>query len=392
MEKTMNYKHLYSEFLSRSKNISLTSHSHHFWPDCTLKAVRDYWFDSATYSDQKWDIILGVKYKEYKHFLADELNLQTSQFNLTLASNTHELLTRIISSTFAQNKKSKILSTTGEFHSFRRQALLWKKHSVIDLDLISTDKLFNPDELENRLSNNYDVLFFSHVFFNSGEVFPYFDLLKKYKQKNPHSLIIIDGYHSFMAIPIDWSLYVNDFIFLAGSYKYAQAGEGLCFAVTPQSQKIETQLSGWFANFAHLSSENEEELTSFDDHFFLFGATQDFSTLYKSCEVFKMFKENHLSTEKILNHSRALEILFLNHIHLNSELKEILLRSNKENRGRFLCLKDKRAQRFSDALLTFGINTDVRGETLRLSFALYHTSEDIPKIVELFNQAWKALS
>ena len=44
---------------------------------------------------------------------------------------------------------------------------------------------------------------------------------------------MIDGYHGFMALPTDFAAIAGRAFYLAGGYKYAMAGEGVCFMHCP---------------------------------------------------------------------------------------------------------------------------------------------------------------
>jgi kynureninase len=157
----------------------------------------------------------------------------------------------------------------------------------------------------------------------------------------------------------------------------------LCFAITPKKMKLKAIISGWFANFSHLESQSDDDHTLYDEGFFLFGATQDFSALYKACHVFELLEEHGLSTKSILEYVRELEDIFLN----ATTLKSLIVNSNgpREKRGRFLCLVHKNANELAKELLKNGVRTDVRGETLRFSFSLYHNKDDALLSAKAFN-------
>ena len=46
-------------------------------------------------------------------------------------------------------------------------------------------------------------------------------------------MLALDGYHAFLARPVDLSGLADRAFFLAGGYKYAMAGEGACFLHCP---------------------------------------------------------------------------------------------------------------------------------------------------------------
>ena len=75
-------------------------------------------------------------------------------------------------------------------------------------------------------------MFVSQVFFNSGYALPDIDALVD-AVATPERLVVIDGYHAFLALPVDLSRIADRAFYLAGGYKYAMAGEGACFMHCP---------------------------------------------------------------------------------------------------------------------------------------------------------------
>jgi len=51
--------------------------------------------------------------------------------------------------------------------------------------------------------------------------------------------------------------------------------------------------------------------------------------------------------------------------------------------ARFLAFRTPQAQRWHDELLAANCVTDVRGDVLRIGFAIYHDDEDVGRLVEL---------
>ena len=47
--------------------------------------------------------------------------------------------------------------------------------------------------------------------------------------RNPETLVVIDGYHGFCAVPTSLRAIEDRAFYLAGGYKYAMSGEGVCF-------------------------------------------------------------------------------------------------------------------------------------------------------------------
>lgn len=96
-----------------------------------------------------------------------------------------------------------------------RQINRSQEESYIECELVPTQPF---DTFTSRLmakikSENYDMIFFSHVFFNSGMAIKNLEEIVDAVQSND-TIIVIDGYHSFMALPINLSK-LEDRIFLS---------------------------------------------------------------------------------------------------------------------------------------------------------------------------------
>jgi len=68
------------------------------------------------------------------------------------------------------------------------------------------------------------------------------------------TFIVIDGYHGFMARPTDLSKVDDRVFYVGGGYKYAMAGEGVCFLHCPPGYGLRPRDTGWFAEFGTLAS------------------------------------------------------------------------------------------------------------------------------------------
>lgn len=315
---------LFSKFLNLHRTEQwYTAHSHHFWPDCTQQAVLDYWNDSARYVDDKWDIIFGEKIPLIKSYLAEWLEIShTNQF--AFAPNTHEIVYRLLTS-FKPGKKIKVLTTKSEFHSFSRQIKIFEEQGLAEVDYVATEPYENfKKQMLEKVNTSYDLIFLSHVFFNSGMVIDKQTLDHVYMQtKDSNTLVVLDAYHSFMALPFSMKPYEEHFCYLAGSYKYAGAGEGFCFMYIPPKWQLEPIYSGWFADFSGLSAKGDK--IKYDQGASsMLGSTMDYSTLYKLISVLKTYKDLNITPEAIHQTVLQKQVQFLEHIQEMSFTENIL--------------------------------------------------------------------
>lgn len=370
------YKKYYSHFLTANPQIQhYASHSHHYWPDVTRDATLKYWDDSAKYVDDKWGHIFGERIPATQKLIAGILNLSHPE-QIVFAPNTHELVYRLLSC-FDPKKCTSILTSDSEFYSFDRQVNRLQEDQLASVDKVSTHPF---DDFEERFikkinENHYDMIFLSHVFFNSGMA------VKNIKKivdsvKESNTMIVIDGYHGFMALPTDLKEIEDRIFYLAGSYKYAQGGEGCCFLVSPKNSQFRPLYTGWFAGFANLNNDGGNTGYSRDGYRYA-GSTMDFAALYRLEAVLTLFKNEDLTVEKIHQHIQKLQKNFRDHLlsidhHYLTEKN--ILNVDYNHHGHFLTFampSPEHTKALHDELRAMNIWTDFRGSRLRFGFGIY---------------------
>jgi selenocysteine lyase/cysteine desulfurase len=359
---------------------SLESHPNHPWPDATREAHLRFWEDSAHFLDRKWEerILSGVL-PEARRALGKHLNL-TRPDDIALAPNTHELVFRLVSALPAWGKRPvRVLTTDSEFHSFSRQLALWEEAGQATAQRVPTEPFASFPErfLQAARSGQYDLIYVSHVFFNSGYVF---QELKELALAAPESAeVAIDGYHSFAAIPVQLQEVGERCFYLAGGYKYAQAGEGACFmTLPPRAQALRPKNSGWFAAFGSLSEKREgSEVVFPNDGFRYAGATFDPSGWYRFNAVMRLWEYEGIDVEAI--HSRAMTLA--KRLIENLEWPGLVKTGHElERQGNFLAYELPRAAQVHARLAEQEILTDFRGNRLRFGFGLYHDVADVDRL------------
>ncbi len=348
------YQKFYSDFLKAHKNqIHLAAHSHHFWPDSAKKGHLESYEKAVLLSDKKWEYVFETLIPEIKKIIASQIHFTRPQ-DISFASNTHELITKVISSYFEQ-KEIKILTSTCEFHSVARQLKRFEEDKKFQIDYLDPEDDSFENTLETKLSqNNYDIILLSHVFYNSGKILSH-QLIQKIIKLKGKASFLLDAYHGFCAVETDIAPYENDLYYLAGGYKYAQAGEGMCFMTIPSNCQLRPQITGWFASFSTLEKTVAQTRTNYDDNGMRFwGSTQEMSAFYRFRSVWK-----HISI---------------------TQLADQFIEKNLEQCGQFLTLDlatTEKTQKTHFQLLNKGILTDFRGTRLRFGFAPYLSHNDI---------------
>jgi len=370
------YKKYYQRFLNQNSGVQhYASHSHHYWPDVTREAMMQYWDDSAKYVDDKWNYIFSEKVPKTQKLIADILKLSNPQ-QIAFAPNTHELIYRLISC-FDLAKPFRVLTTDAEFHSFERQIERLAEKNSVTVEKVATLPFhdFETRFIEIAKSQTYDLIFLSQVFFNSGLA------VKNLKAivdavTNTDTIIVIDGYHGFMALPTDLSLIEDRIFYVAGSYKYAQGGEGCCFMHIPKNCQLRPEYTGWFAGFSELT--NKSKQVSYPDSGMRFaGSSMEFSALYRLQAVLELFQREDITVESIHKHVQELQRNFLKALRdLNSPVlnEKDILKNDLSHHGHFFAFKlptTELVERIHSHLKKNKLQTDFRADRLRFGFGLY---------------------
>jgi selenocysteine lyase/cysteine desulfurase len=350
------------------------AHSHHPWPDVTFAAQEQAWRDAARLLDRKWEHIFSEIIPAAQRHIARQLALPDPS-SIAFGPNTHSFVLRLLS---CLPPKPRILTTSSEFMSFSRQIARLEEDGLVSVTRIAIEPF---DTFEARFAaeaakGGHDLVFVSHVFFDSGFVVGDLPHIVNAVPSNK-TFIVIDGYHAFMAVPVDFSTLANRCFYLAGGYKYAMAGEGACFLHAPPGYGGRPHDTGWYAGFSALESGGRGVPYAKDGSRFL-GATFDVSALYRFNAVQDWLVRENLSAATMLAHVRGIERAFLSELDksngpLNSR---ILLVPDESRRGRFLALRAPDAGAITAKLAKKNILVDCRGDRLRVGFGIYHEEKD----------------
>ncbi|MFA5584106.1 MAG: aminotransferase class V-fold PLP-dependent enzyme, partial [Bacteriovoracaceae bacterium] len=383
----------YSRFLDgHGDNIHLAAHSHHFWPDVSREGHMEYWDDCAKSSDQKWDKIFSEIIPYAQNKIADILNLKDPQ-QIVFAPNTHELTSRLLS-TFLGTKNLSVLTTDSEFHSWKRQITRLEELDGVNVSWLSTKNLLNDRSaflasIIEELKKAPDLFFISQVFFDSGLALSTAELESLLPHLHQRTTMVIDGYHGFAAIPTDLSSLEGKVFYLAGGYKYAQAGEGAAFMVIPQ-KNLRPAYTGWFAQFANLSQTTDQLVGYSQDFMSFMGSTQDMSGLYRFRSVWQLFDTLDLDIKTIHNHVKALQKKFLSELNdkLVTKFDLTLIWNESFEHGHFLTYlasSEEKASEVEKELKEKGVLIDRRANRLRFGFGLYHTEKTLVDLEKRLN-------
>jgi selenocysteine lyase/cysteine desulfurase len=383
---TLSFRPLFSKsFTAAPDRLHFAAHSHHLWPDASFEGQVECWEDAARLADLKWDRVMGEVWPEAEARVAAELG-SGDPSAIVFASNTHDFLIRLAAACpRAGNGPLRVLMSDGEFHSARRQMARWVESGDIELTRVATEPFddFTDRFLEAAASGHSDLVLVSHVLFNSGRMFEGLrELAALGRSDGPW--VVIDAYHSFMAVPapIDAEVARSAFV-LGGGYKYAMAGEGMGFMHCPPGFGPRPPLTGWFAEFDDLTLPPGMVGYSADAMRFM-GATFDPSALYRFNAIQRVLAENGITTERTAARIAALQARLLDSVaDTGLGEAELLNPLGTGPHARFLAFRTTNAQQWCAKLMASGCVTDVRGDVLRIGFGLYHDEEDVDAFAAL---------
>lgn len=380
------YKDHFKHFLAANPGrLHFAAHSHHLWPDVTREAVLEAWDDAARHVDRKWERVLGTLLPRAQAHVARHLDLSRPA-QIAFAPNTHELLMRLLSC-LEDRGRLRILTTDGEFLSFARQAARLEEQPRVAIVRIPTEPFasFETRFRDAAASGSFDLVYLSQVFYDSGYAVD--DLPSIVRSiADPDCLVVIDGYHGFAAVPTSLRAIEDRVFYLAGGYKYAMSGEGVCFLHVPAACRLRPVNTGWFATFGRLSATPLAGVEYPDDAFRFWGATFDPTGLYRLNAVLDWMAGLGLDVRTIHEHARALQARFLAGLERKPTATlpaaALVTPRSLDRQGNFLAFRLPGAAALGVRLREAGVDVDWRGDRLRFGFGVYQDEADVDALLE----------
>lgn len=363
----------YSAFLTPGR-ILLTGHSHQAWPDAAREGLLEAFTLAAAHVDDKWDAVFEAQGELAAHIVH---HIGGKADEIAFAPNTHELVVRFLSA-LPLARRPHIVTTGGEFHSAHRQLrrLAEEGVDVTFVPVAPADTL--AERLAAAVTERTSAVIASTVLFETSTVVHGLDAVMAAAAR-VGAEVLLDAYHAFDIVPFR----VPERAFLvAGGYKYAQWGEGVCFLRVPAGCPLRPVYTGWFAGYAELANRRTDGPVGYaDDGGTRFaGSTFDPASTLRARAVARFFAANGMTVEALRERSLAQTGRLL---AACADLPRIEIATPvaDADRGGFVSLRTPDATALSKALRDDGVFTDARGDMLRLGPAPYVLDAEIDEAV-----------
>jgi selenocysteine lyase/cysteine desulfurase len=370
-----------------------TAHSMHYLPDVSFDAHMQAWHDMCWKVDDVWEHVFSKIIPQAQMHIAKHLEIpyDTCKNSIVFAPNTHELVFRLLSSLLSDRERIRIVTTDSEFDSFHWQAVRLEELPQVEITRIQLKPFETFDKRcgEALKKIRPDFALISHVCFDSGFVVDPEYLVHCIDPA--HTLFVLDGYHGFCAVPISLKELHSKMYYVAGGYKYAQSGPGVCFMIVPNADncKVCPLDVGWFSQFENMGIRDTEQVHFPQGSMRFAGGTFDFTALYRFNAVMRVLDESSLSVERIHEYVCNLQNYFIRKLNVCkfTEFNEKTLEYNPwqssepSPRAHFLSFRSQSARNTVNELREQGVVVDARGDLVRIGFGLYHDVSDVNFLV-----------
>jgi len=371
----------YSAFLQPGR-LLLTGHSHQAWPDVSEEAQRQAFLDAAAYVDDKWEEAVDWKLSRVAAGVAQRLGYGAAEAgNIVFGQNTHELVFRLLSC-WPFDASTRVVTTTGEFHSLDRQLRRLQEVGVDVAWVDASDRAALVDRVLEQIRPGTSLVALSAVLFEDAWVITELEAIAR-RAEEVGAPLLIDAYHAFNVVPLPLAALPGEVYVVAGGYKYAQFGEACCFMVVPQHSERSPLYTGWFADFADLAQPRGagQRPVGFGKGASRFkGATFDASPFYRAAAVLDHFERFDLSVERLRAISSRQTRRIIDRLREADGVGAgltLVSSMEAERRGGFVALRFAKPQELVRALREEGVFVDARGDIVRLGPAPYLRDEEL---------------
>ena len=349
----------------------LTGHSHQAWPDVGFEAQQRAWLDAAEYVDDKWERAFAMADRVQRGFAR---LLDDTDGAVALGANTHELVVRWLSA-LPLGRRPRLVTTTGEFHTIRRQLERLGEEAIAVVKVPALPATTLAERLAQAVDDRTAAVLVSAVLYENAHVVPRLGTVLDACRRVGAELLV-DAYHALDVVP--FSLRRDRLLeacVVGGGYKYCQLGEGNCFLRIPAGCTLRPVITGWFSEFASLATGDRSGPVTYGPGAARFaGATYDPTSHYRAARVFDFFEEQGLTPALLRQVSQHQVGLLAELFDALDADPRVITRDHAltpSELGGFLALQSPRAAELYRGLRARGVLTDYRADVLRLGPAPY---------------------
>jgi len=370
-----------------AERLLLTGHSHQAWPDVGFEGQVEAWNDAAELVDDKWGRAWEKADRVRRGFAR---LLGDRDGHVALGTSTHDLVIRFLSA-LPLDRRPRLVTTGGEFHTLRRQLDRLAETGRIEVVKVSDDPAATiAERLVAATDGRTAAVLVSSVLFGSAHIVPGLGAaLRRCRQVGAE--MFVDAYHHLNVVPFSLEGEGLEEAFIGGGgYKYCQLGEGNCFLrVPPTRSQLRPVVTGWFSEFSRLSARNAAEVPYGEGPARWAGATYDPTSHYRAARVFDFFQWRGLTPEllrEVSQHQVGVLAERFDALDLDPRLIARDRTVPLQGIGGFLALRAPQAGEISRLLRSRGVFTDWRGDLLRLGPAPYLSDAQLDSAMEALGE------
>ena len=340
-----------------------------------FEAQQRAWLDAAEFVDDKWARAAeqaGKVREGFARLLGDSAD------NIALGQNTHELVTRWLSA-LPYRERRRIITTSGEFHTIRRQLDRLAEEGIEVVRVATAPAGDLGDRMARAVDDRTLAVMASSVLFETAEIVSGLDRVAAACEAHGAALLV-DAYHQLNVVPFDVRAMALEHAFITGGgYKYCQLGEGNCFLRVPPGCRMRPVLTGWFAEFEQLGTAEHARVPYAPGAAAFAGATYDPTSHYRAAAVFDFHVAQRLTPDRLREislHQVDLLASSFGALDVDPSIARVV-EIPAGHRGGFLAIRTPRAADLVRALRHVAVFADARGDILRLGPAPYLSDDQL---------------
>ena len=365
----------YGRFLVDGR-VLLTGHSHQAWPDVAREALAESFDDAARFVDAKWEEAVFPRLQAVGEGILDRMGFDRGDA-IAFGKSTHELVYRLFTC-LKLSERPRIVTTQSEFHSMRRQLARLEEEGVRVDWVTSQPREGLVDRLLAALVPGTAMLALSAVLFDDAYVVPRLGEIVA-RAVEVGAIVLVDAYHAFNVVPLDWGPSREHVFAVAGGYKYAAFGEGLCWMRIPAGCSLRPVYTGWFADFGALAHAQGSGVAYGPGGLRFTGATFDPASVYRAHAVLGHWERFGLTPARLRAVSLRQTRRILDRLDAGGRGGAVVAQRADERRGGFVTVRATGAEAVVTRLRAADVHVDARNEMLRLGPAPFLTDDEIDR-------------